>query len=345
MINVVGDILDRRAGEHGRPIVRRFDRGVVLVFASYRVRGNPFVTINIAVAVAEGLVMAADSWTQMSDSAGNVSTTHSSTEKVTELGNRHIAVMIHGLGSIQNRSILSLIREFEFVEYGKKPCGIDAWTVHESSSKLAEFIESRYSAQFPPPAAGVADVRMPLGLVVGGFSPGQFFPEVVEIRFPGPTVERVHPDANLAIQPTGGWYVDFWGVRSSLKRLLYGFDLEALEVGFRFLEWAENERNGGRTDLGHIPPPPSLRPADAIAPLGPFQTINHRLDGMPLQEAVEFADFLGTVAIGYDKFSKGQRSVGGDLDVLAIQADGLFWYRRKSFADHMAKARDGRRRL
>jgi len=303
------------------------------------------MTINIAVAVAEGLVMAADSWTQMSDAAGNVSTTHSSTEKVTELGNRQIAVMIHGLGSIQNRSILSLIREFEFIEYAKKPCEIDGWTVHESSTKLAEFIESRYSTQFPPPAAGATDDRLPLGLVVGGYSPGEFFPEVVEIRFPGPTVERVLPDPDLAIRPSGGWYVDFWGIRTSLKRLLYGFDLESLEQGFRFLEWAEKERAGGRTDLGHIPPPPNLRPVDAIGPLGLLQTIDHRLDGMPLQEAVEFADFLGTVAIGYDKFSKGQRSVGGDLDVLAIQPDGLCWYRRKSFADQMAKARDGRRRL
>jgi hypothetical protein len=38
------------------------------------------MTINIAVAVAEGLVMAADSWVQMANSAGKVSTTHSSAE-------------------------------------------------------------------------------------------------------------------------------------------------------------------------------------------------------------------------------------------------------------------------
>jgi len=308
--------------------------------------GNDFLmTINIAVAVAEGLVMAADSWTQMSDDAGNVSTTHSSTEKVTELGNRQIAVMIHGLGSIQNRSILSLIREFEFIEYGKNPCEIDTWTVQQSSENLAVFIESRYAVQFPPPAPGAPDTRPVLGLIVGGFSPGEFFPEVVHVEFPGPTVTREHPGPDPTLTPDGGWYVDFWGVRTALKRLLYGFNLDSLEMGYRFLEWAERERQGGRADLAHFPAPPPLRPVDAIGLYEPFETINHRLDGMPLQEAVEFADFLGTVAIGYDKFSKGQRSVGGDLDVLAIQPDGLCWFRRKAFASEMAKARDSRRRV
>jgi hypothetical protein len=303
------------------------------------------VTINIAVAVAEGLVMAADSWTQMSDDAGNVSTTHSGTEKVTELGNRQIAVMIHGLGSIQNRSILSLIREFEFIEYAKQPCAIDGWTVFESSEKLAAFIESRYSAAYPAPAAGENESRPSLGLIVGGFSPGEFFPEVVSVKFPGPAVKREHPGADLTAKPSGGWYVDFWGMRAALKRLLFGFDLQSLESAFNFLQWAETERQRGRTDLGHIPAPPAISPTAALGTLAPLEIIDHRLDGMPLQEAVEFADFLGTVSIGYDKFSKGQRSVGGHLDVLAIQPDGLCWVRRKSFADQMARARDSRRRL
>ncbi len=63
------------------------------------------------------------------------------------------------------------------------------------------------------------------------------------------------------------------------------------------------------------------------------------IDGMPLQDAVEFADYLGNVVIGYDRFTIGPPSVGGCLDVLAIQPEGLSWYRRKEFATQMAQAR------
>jgi hypothetical protein len=99
------------------------------------------MTVNIAVAVAEGLVMAADSYSQMSDSNGEVHATHNSVEKITELGDRQIAVMIHGLGSIENRTILSLIREFEFTEYSKSPAPVRNWTVSEA--RMAEAREGR----------------------------------------------------------------------------------------------------------------------------------------------------------------------------------------------------------
>jgi hypothetical protein len=39
--------------------------------------------------------MAADSWSQMSDDDGNVSTTHSSSEKLTEIGDRQMAVIVN----------------------------------------------------------------------------------------------------------------------------------------------------------------------------------------------------------------------------------------------------------
>jgi len=302
------------------------------------------MTINIAVAVAEGLVMAADSWVQMANSAGKVSTTHSSAEKLTEIGDRPIGVMIHGSGSIEKRSILSLIREFEFLEYAKEPRDIDSWSVWEMSARLAAFIEARYGVALPAPPAGTSDDRPSLGLVVGGFSPGEFFPEVVTIEFPGPIIVRELPDRDLSVKPFGGWYVEFWGVRKALKRLIHGYDIASLEDIHGFLQWAEGQRATGREDLGAVPPPPPVRPSEALGPYGFFEQLEHRLDGMPLQEAVEFADFLGTVAIGYDKFSKGDRSVGGDLDVLAIQPEGLSWYRRKPFARQMAEARDGRMR-
>jgi hypothetical protein len=185
------------------------------------------VTINIAVAVVEGLVMAADSFSQMAIDGGGVLATHSSVEKITEIGDRQIAVMINGLGSISNRTILSLLREFEFTEYSRDPAPIKTWTVVELAENLGQFIGNRYAAQYPTPPVGERDRRPTLGLVVGGYSPGKFFPEVVEIQFPDQDCTRRWPD-DPNDEPFGGWFVDFWGIRKSLKRLLFGFDLESL---------------------------------------------------------------------------------------------------------------------
>lgn len=298
------------------------------------------MTINIVVAVAEGLVMAADSYSQMSDSEG-VRATHNSVEKLTEIGNRQIAVMVNGLGSIANRTILSLIREFEFQEYSKAtPPPIGSWTVTQVAETLAAFIQTHYDTEFPAPATGEADSREDLGIVVGGFSPGEFFPEVVTIAFPPGTVNRELPPGTGP--PSGGWYVDFWGVRTALKRLLFGYDLSSLMNEHKFLEFAKTKKEEGDAGYSHFPDPPVISPDVALRDFAPLETIPHRLDGMPLQEAAEFADYLGMVAIGYDKFTSGPPSVGGELDVLAIQPEGLSWYRRKAFAAKMAEARERR---
>jgi hypothetical protein len=112
--------------------------------------------------------------------------------------------------------------------------------------------------------------------------------------------------------------------------------------GYGFLVHAQERRSNGDPDFEDVPEPPQISPEDALRPLAGLETISHRLEGLPLQEAVEFADWLGNVAIGYDKSTEGPPFVGGDLDVLAIQPEGLTWYRRKPFAAKMAEARDRR---
>jgi len=266
--------------------------------------------------------------------------THSSVEKLTEIGDRQIAVMTHGLGAIASRTILSLVREFEFAEYAKDPAPIRTWSVQEFCAELMAFVKQRYDGAFPPPGQNADDHRHSLGIVVGGYSPGAFFPEVFELTLPdGKVVQRLEM---AGANQQGFWFVDFWGVRTALNRLLFGYDLSSLMSKYGFLCFARDERNKGNPNFAGAPDPPAVSPQDALFEIGPMETIDHRLNGMPLQEAVEFADYLGMVAIGYDRFTEGPPSVGGELDVLAIQPEGLSWYKRKPFASKMAEARDRR---
>lgn len=302
------------------------------------------MTINIAIAVAEGLVMAADSASQIHvttpQGATTLAVTYNSAEKLTGLGNLPIAAMVHGIGAIANRSILSLLREFEFEYFVDESAPGDTdderLAVSAVCDALADFIDTRYTAAFPPqrPAALPPTAKWPpvLGIEVGGYSPRQFFPEVFEIQFPGKKINQKHP---MQGKPQGSGSISWWGEGQSIMRLVMGFNAahydqvyEAVRAGTLTLA------DGTRPAVIH-----NVKPSEVLQPLAPLLQMPLMLDGMPLQDAAEFAEFLGQVAIGYDRFKMGPQAVGGHLDVLAIQPEGLSWYKRKPFMEKMARAR------
>ena len=127
----------------------------------------------------------------------------------------------------------------------------------------------------------------------------------------------------------------FWGQTSAILRLVVGANLAEFDTIHMLLQQGKFAAPPGLT-LPRVGP---LSPSQVLGPLMEFARMKMILDGMPLQDAVEFADYLGAVAIGYDRFSAGPQTVGGALDVLAIQPEGLSWYRRKPFAEKMARAR------
>ena len=327
------------------------------------------MTINIAIAISEGLVMAADSYSPMKDESGLTTATHASVEKITEIRGRPIAVMVNGLGELNRRTILSLIREFEFRSLESNDGVIRHATVSSLTSNLADYLRGRYNECYPPIAIAAAgqgaaprkngdpateddaakatsnrdEVRdevalaPSLSIVVGGYSPGIFFPEVYEIIFPGPDIIKYVPEKSN--DPTGEEFIGKWGITESLDRLLSGYDAQQIYFGIRLLQQTERAKIGGAVLPGYPPPPPESL-LDDLESLSGLLRFDHRLRGMPLQEAVAFAEYLGQVAIGYARFSQGDSEVGGELDVVAMQPDGLCWHRRKAFARKMAEARD-----
>ncbi|MBV9719233.1 MAG: hypothetical protein JOZ77_07930 [Candidatus Eremiobacteraeota bacterium] len=302
------------------------------------------MTINIAISVNEGLVMAADSLSQIS-AGGDVDSIHQSVEKITEIRARPIAVMINGLGEIDNRTIISLIREFEFHQYQEPAAPIRAWPVSALASNLYAFIGEKYDQAHPE--------KWPdLGVIVGGYSPGCFFPELYELNFAKKSLRMVIPSTQG--KPTGEERIDYWGKCCALDRLYYGIDMReligALEIRRltkRLIDMGRDPSEVSRKELNALleqlhaePSPEDEEFLDRILSVGPLMAMPARLRGMPLQEAVKFADYLGQAAIGYDRFCTGNPAVGGKLDVVAIQPDGLHWYRRKGFLKKMAYARE-----
>jgi len=294
------------------------------------------MTINIAIAVAEGLVLAADSMTQIGVPAPLI--TYDSAEKLTEIADLPMAAMANGLGAIANRSILSLIREFEFELVQTKD--YNKLSVHDVCSRLAEFVDQRYGAHQwgkPPTVPPGAKLQWPpqLGIIVGGYSPGEFFPEVYEVVFPGKHVTKKHPPAGA---PPGGASITWWGWGRPLNRLLFGYDGETVNEAIALLGDPIQRANAAAAGMT-LPSAPSHNPIATLDSLRPLIQMKFMLDGMPLQDAVAFADYLGNVVIGFSRFTVGMPAVGGELDLLAIQPEGLSWVRRKGFAENMARER------
>lgn len=61
----------------------------------------------------------------------------------------------------------------------------------------------------------------------------------------------------------------------------------------------------------------------------PSMPINWRL--MPLKEGVDFAEFIVSTTINYERFRDDIQTCGGPIDILIINKDKAFWYKHKIF--------------
>lgn len=52
---------------------------------------------------------------------------------------------------------------------------------------------------------------------------------------------------------------------------------------------------------------------------------------MTLKDGVDFAEFLVSTTINYERFSDDIQTCGGPIDILVINKDGAFWYKHKIF--------------
>jgi len=267
------------------------------------------VTICVSVRVAEGLVLAADSAVMLEGrlktpqgEATGVLQTFEFGNKVARFKDYPIGIMSWGMGSISDRSIQSLIMECEYAH----PTQQDnpKYTVKSVADALLEFLRPRYDGAYPP-----KDKRPRLGLLVGGYSAGEFFADQYVYEFPTSSEwQIVRPNKPDGCPSFGAnWY----GQRDALVRLVKGYD------------------EGGLNEL-------LKRGADkAIVQKWVDDNVSELplvFDGMPLQDAIEFANYAVQVVIGRFRFALGPPLCGGDIDIAVITPSAFQWAQRKQWA-------------
>ena len=162
-------------------------------------------------------------------------------------------------------------------------------------------------ARSSPPLAAL--LRPRLGVVVGGYSRDEFFPDEFQILIPVEGPSEIWPDPEENQQQFG---VRWWGQTAPIERLYLGCDLG-------IVDWFKE--NG-------------ISDADAFEY---FLQLRQRLmwpiiyEGMPIQDAIDLAVFLVNVTIGHSRFAVGPAVCGGHIDVATITARGFRWVRRKDW--------------
>jgi len=169
--------------------------------------------------------------------------------------------------------------------------------VETVSKKLFEFFAKAYSDEFgDTPGA-------PLGFFVAGYTSGQPFPEEWEFLLPG-------DQGPLRVRPPDQFGASWRGTDLPFTRLYKGYDPRAIE---------ELRKSGVSEEIINETVKKFESPV--------------AYNGMPVQDAVNFAIFILQTTIGLASFELGSPSCGGPLQIATILPEtGFEWVKEPALA-------------
>jgi hypothetical protein len=274
------------------------------------------VTIAISIKINDGLVLATDSAStvigQFPDGQLHVLNVYNNANKLFNLRKGFpIGAITWGAGSIGQASVSTVIKDLRERFSGEDPkhkdwtLNKDAYTVEGVATKLKEFVyDDLYKKAFP-------QQKPSLGFIVAGYSAGR------------PMAEEFQIDIQAG-ECTG-------------PRRLRGED----ESG---ATWAGEVEALNRFVMGHSPVLASLLQAQlnidpaqmsqAVAAIQQQVQLPVVLPAMPLQDAIDLAQFMVELTVKFSRYRPGAPTVGGPIEVAAISKhEGFRWIRRKYYFD------------
>jgi hypothetical protein len=279
------------------------------------------MTICVLVKVSEGLVLAADSTAAIEGRVGaeqsGILKTYDHVRKLSHIKDYPIGTLTWGTALVGTRSVESLVKEYEYGLLSLKEeeekarlqrregreCEEFQYSVKKIASDLLEYIQQYYDAEFGTQSV---ESRPFLGLLVAGYSSGQFFPEHWLFQLPNePELKNIRPDKEGKPDFGAHWY----GLTDAIIRLHWGRDERAIGLLAEHFKVSEQEIH------------------DVLQPL----QYPVSFAGMPLQDAIDYAVYLINVAIGRFRFVIGAPLCGGEIDVAIITPKDFTWVRRKTW--------------
>lgn len=276
------------------------------------------MTIALSIKVHDGIVIAADSASTITITPAPgahpaIMNVYNNANKISNLcKTRPVGSVVWGAGSIGTSSISTLLKDLR-----KRFMGFDSshmdWklddgncTIEYVSDRLRQFIFDE--CYVPIHGAGHQAGKPSLGILVAGYSVGQALPESWLIR-----INEGECPAPMLVQSQDqvGCYWD--GQPEAINRFLVGYGL------------------GLRNALLNLGVDPQL--IDAV--MNNIQSslyVPIIIHAMPIQDAIDLAEFLVHLTIMYSRFSPGAPNVGGPIEIAAItKHEGYKWIKRKHY--------------
>lgn len=284
------------------------------------------MTIAISVKVNDGVVLAADSASTIITDNNAVVNVYNNANKVFNLRKGlPIGATTWGLGSIGQASISTLMKDLRRRFSGEDPSHhdwhLDAenYTVEAVANRVREFMyEEQYVPLFDSQSP---DPRLGMGFLVAGYSAGETIADEFEIHMDtggsaAPVRVRAQTDVGIA------WH----GQPEAVSRVVLGFGTALPSVLVDRLGVPEEQT------------------AAVIDVLRESLGANLVVPAMPIQDAIDLAEFLVGLSISYSRFMPGASTVGGPIEVAAItKHEGFKWIRRKYYYDRRLNPGEERR--
>lgn len=284
------------------------------------------MTIAISLKVNDGLVLAADSASTMilqDPATGNtgVSNVYNNANKVYCLHKElPIGAITWGSGSIGPSSIATLAKDFRKLITEEDSYIVDPenYTVEEIAHKFYKFM---YVDSYLP-IFTTWPQKPALGFMVAGYSAKANMAEEWIIEIENGTGNCQGPKLRRGELETG---VTWNGEPEALTRLLCGFGtgLPTILQGCGYLDQQQIIDIITQCRV-------SLQAPVVIPP-------------MPIQDAIDLAEFLVETTINFSRFIPGPPTVGGPIEIAAItKHEGFKWVRRKHYYNVEYNPNEGR---
>jgi hypothetical protein len=259
------------------------------------------MSVCVIVKVGEGLVLATDSASSIiggpilpggTPGPQGIIKIFFSGKKIFQVGNLPVGVMAWGAGSFKERSIASLIEEFESTEEIRKIEKRDDVDINDISNRLYQFLNNssdKYFQSIP------ASSRPNTGIIVCGYSKLNFFPDISMLSIPHGGNNILRPDINGEPDFGANWY----GLTDAINRFHHGRDDRIFEI---------IERQGVEKH--------------SISTIS--ETMNREIqytvlfNAMPLVDAIQYARFLVDISIARYRFVAGPELCGGEVQLATI---------------------------
>jgi hypothetical protein len=267
--------------------------------------------------INDGLVLAADSAAsivgQLPDGQSGIFNVYNNANKIFNLRKGlPIGAITWGMGSIGLASISTLMKDLRRRFSDQEPDYKD-WVIDRSGytiKDVAERVKQFFYDELYVPAFKDWPKKPGLGFIVGGYSSGEGMADEYTINI-GEDGKCSGPKLLRKPEEVG---VTWSGVPEAINRLVVGHGTALPQIL--------------QNNLGV---PPAQIPA-AMQVIQQGLKIPLVVPAMPLQDAIDLAEFLVDLTIKFTRFAPGAPSVGGPIEIAAISKHEQFrWVKRKYY--------------